>query len=49
MKKIGLKNEIVFLRHSKIVEEDKLFGIKDVTASQISVKKKPSSKIISEV
>ena len=49
MKKISLKNEIVFLRHSKIIEEDKLFGIKDVTASKISVKKKPSSKIISEV
>ena len=49
MKKIGLKNEIVFLRHSKIIEENKLFGIKDVTASKISVKKKLSSKIISEV
>ena len=49
MKKIGLKNEIVFLRHSKIIEEDKLFGIKDAAASKISVKKKHSLKIISEV
>ena len=49
MKKIGLNNEIVYLRHFKIIEEDKLFGIKDVTASKISVKKKPSLKIISEV
>ena len=49
MKKIGLKNEIVFLRHSKIIEEDKLFGVKDVTASNICVKKKPFLKIISEV
>lgn len=39
MKKIGLNNEIVFLRHFKIIEDEKLFGIKDVTASKISVKK----------
>ena len=39
MKKIGLNNEIVFLRHFKIIEEEKLFEIKDVTASKISEKK----------
>ena len=49
MKKIGLNNDIVYLRHFKIIEEDNLFGIKDVIASIISVKKKPSLKIISEV
>ena len=49
MKKIGLNNDIVYLRHFKIIEEDKLFRIKDVTASKISVKKKPYLKIISEV
>lgn len=49
MKKIGFKNEIVFLRHSKIIKENKLFGNKDVTASKISLKKKPFLKIISEV
>ena len=48
MKKIGLNNEIVFLRHFKIIEEEKLFGIKDISASKISVKK-PSFKIISEL
>ncbi len=49
MKKISLNNDIVYLRHFKIIEEDKLFGIKDVTASKISIKKKSSLKIISEV
>ena len=39
MKKIGLNNEIVYLRHFKIIEEDKLFEIKDVTSSKISEKK----------
>tara|TARA_B100000886_G_C20196536_1_gene396536 strand:- start:349 stop:501 length:153 start_codon:yes stop_codon:yes gene_type:complete len=39
MKKIGLSNEIVFLRHFKIIEEEKFFQIKDVTALKISVKK----------
>ena len=39
MKKIGLNNEIVFLRHFKIIEKEKLFGIKDITALKISVKK----------
>ena len=38
MKKIGLNNEIVFLEHFKIIEKDKLFGIKNVTASKISLK-----------
>ena len=49
MTKIGLNNYIVYLTHFKIIEEDELFGIKNVTASKISVKKKPSLKIISEV
>ena len=39
MKKIGLNNEIVFLKHFKIIKEEKLFQIKDVSASKISVKK----------
>ena len=38
MKKIGLNNEIVFLEHFKIIEKDKLFGIKNVAASKISLK-----------
>ncbi len=40
MSNIRLKNEIIFLRHSKIMEEGKLFGTKDATASEISIKKK---------
>lgn len=37
---ISLKNEIIFLRHSKIVEEGKLYGLKEATASEIDIKKK---------
>ena len=38
MTKIGLNNYIVYLTHFKIIEEDELFGIKNVTASKISLK-----------
>ena len=41
MKSINLKNEIIFLRHSKIIEKGRLFGISEATASEISLKKKP--------
>ena len=37
---IGLNNEIIFLRHSKIKEQGKLFGFKEATASEINTKKK---------
>lgn len=40
MDKIGLKNEIIFLRHSKVVENNKLFGQLDVNSSEIEIKKK---------
>ena len=43
---INLKNEIVFLRHSKIVESEKLFGIKETKASNIDIKKKLFLEII---
>lgn len=43
---INLKNEIVFIRHSKIVENERLFGIKEAKASNIDIKKKLILEII---
>lgn len=40
MDKIGLENEIIFLRHSKVVENNKLFGRLEANSSEIEIKKK---------
>ncbi len=40
MESFSLKNEIIFLRHSKVIEKGKLFGKKEANASEINLKKK---------
>ena len=40
MEKFSLKNELIFLRHSKNIEAKKLFGDKETNASLVSQKKK---------
>lgn len=40
MNKINLEKEIIFLRHSKVIENDKLFGQVETKSLEIDQKKK---------
>lgn len=40
MNKINLEKEIIFLRHSNVVENDKLFGQLETESIEIDQKKK---------